>query len=150
MIDCYHIKFKWSRPSLMLVSVNRGKFNKEDGSVTSQTEGLLSELFFLINPLINNAIDRKIIHSLHNTDIYLIQEAVDFFSRNTVRILYILFILILLHVFFSSNRPVSGKKKCWCVNGVYVLEVQIQRIYLMVFYQSENYILNIQIVLHFN
>lgn len=68
----------------MLVSVNRGKFNKEDGSVTSQTEGLLSELFFLINPLINNAIDRKIIHSLHNTDIYLIQEAVDFFSRNTV------------------------------------------------------------------
>lgn len=112
VIDCYHIKFKWSRPSLMLVSVNRGKFNKENGSVTSQTEGLLSELFFLINPLINNAIDRKIIHSLHNTDIYLIQEAVDFFSRNTVSILYILFILILLHVFFSSNRPVSGKKKC--------------------------------------
>lgn len=54
----------------MLVSVNRGKFNKKDGSVTSQTEGLLSEVF-LINPLINNAIDRKIIHSLHNTDIYL-------------------------------------------------------------------------------
>lgn len=105
---------------------------------------------FLIKPLINNAIDRKIIHSLHNTDIYLIQEAVDFFSRNTVSILYILFILILLHVFFPPTDLFLAKKKCWCINGVYVLEVQIQRIYLMVFYQSENYILNIQIVLHFN
>lgn len=94
----------------MLVSVNRGKFNKEDGSVTSQTEGLLSELFFLINPLINNAIDRKIIHSLHNTDIYLIQEAVDFFSRNTVSILYILFILILLYGFFPPTDLFLAKK----------------------------------------
>lgn len=93
----------------MLVSVNRGKFNKKDGSVTSQTEGLLSEVF-LINPLINNAIDRKIIHSLHNTDIYLIQEAVDFFSRNTVSILYILFILILLHIFFPPTDLFLAKK----------------------------------------
>lgn len=93
----------------MLVSVNRGKFNKENGSVTSQTEGLLSEVF-LINPLINNAIDRKIIHSLHNTDIYLIQEAVDFFSRNTVSILYILFILILLHIFFPPTDLFLAKK----------------------------------------
>lgn len=33
VIDCYYIKFKWSRLLLMFVLVNCGKFNKEDGFV---------------------------------------------------------------------------------------------------------------------